>query len=62
MATRWHISQAMTEKQDQNQPKNSPQPKALAHLEAKRAQNLRDNLLKRKAQARARKDTETAKS
>ena len=44
----------MTEKQD---PKDPPKPKPLAHLEAKRAKNLRDNLARRKAQARARKES-----
>lgn len=35
---------------------NAKQAKPLSHLEAKRAQNLRDNLLKRKAQAKARNE------
>ena len=40
-----------------DQAKATVQPaKSLAHLEAKRAQNLRDNLLKRKLQARARSE------
>jgi hypothetical protein len=62
--TPWHITHRMTETQD---PKNKPQTpenlgekavqKPLSPLEAKRAQNLRDNLLKRKQQARARAET-----
>jgi hypothetical protein len=61
--TPWHINHRMTETQD---PKNKPQAseklkqkpvqKPLSPLEAKRAQNLRDNLLKRKQQARARSE------
>ena len=58
----WHISQAMTEKQDPNLSKDKQRSKPLAHLEAKRAQNLRDNLLKRKAQARARHESDSKKS
>jgi hypothetical protein len=47
----------MTETQDPNTKKQASEKKdkkPLSHLEAKRAQNLRDNLLKRKQQARAR--------
>jgi len=51
----------MTETQDPNiqkQPAENAQEKGvkkpLSALEARRAQNLRDNLLKRKQQARAR--------
>jgi hypothetical protein len=55
--TPWHITQRMTETQDpknKQQPSEKPAQKPLSPLEAKRAQNLRDNLLKRKQQARAR--------
>lgn len=58
-----HHNEAMPQKQD---PKTAPQTpenndksaRHLAHLEAKRAQNLRDNLLRRKAQTKARKADE----
>ena len=61
-----HHNQAMTETQDKIPPKDkglSETPRGgvrLKDLEKKRAQNLRDNLAKRKQQARARhteKDT-----
>jgi hypothetical protein len=45
----------MTEKQDPKPVKKQGESgKPLATFEARRAQNLRENLLKRKAQARAR--------
>jgi hypothetical protein len=55
----WHISETMTETQDKKpagKPDiyNGPAKPKLSALDAKRAQNLRDNLMKRKQQARAR--------
>jgi hypothetical protein len=54
----------MSETQDPRKPVQTPENKDksgrhLTHLEAKRAQNLRDNLMRRKAQARARADDDT---
>jgi len=55
----WHISETMTDTQDKK-PNIKPETYAgkgkprLADLAAKRAQNLRENLMKRKQQARAR--------
>ena len=55
--TPWHISQRMTQTQDPikaGKPEETQKKPKLSKLEEKRAQNLRDNLLKRKQQARAR--------
>jgi hypothetical protein len=55
----------MTETQD---PKTKPEKLKkgtqipLSEFEAKRAQNLRDNLMKRKQQARARADSDNTKA
>lgn len=64
--TSWHISQAMTETQDKtNKDKTKIYPESgksgLAHLAEKRAQNLRENLLKRKQQARSRSQQDESK-
>jgi len=54
----------MTETQDQRKPPQAPDDKGqkrkpLADFEAKRAQNLRDNLARRKQQTRGREKEET---
>lgn len=61
--TLWHISQDMTETQDKNKPDNTTAcntsgKKPLSALAEKRAKNLRENLMRRKQQARARSEQE----
>lgn len=63
--TLWHITQAMTETQDKTtqgktgtyQQNGKPR---LSDLAEKRAKNLRDNLMRRKQQARSRSEADAA--